>query len=85
MPDAPYWLYLVHIPPIMALQVLVAPLARPALVKFPVVLGVAFPLMLATYQLLVRHSFIGAILNGRRPAWPSRPARARPASIQEPA
>ena len=47
MPDASYWLYLVHIPLIMALQVLVAPLARPALVKFPVVLGVAFPLMLA--------------------------------------
>jgi glucan biosynthesis protein C len=64
--DASYWLYLVHIPLVMALQVLVAPLAWPALVKFAVILGVAFPLMLASYQLLVRHSFIGAILNGPR-------------------
>ena len=34
--------------------------------KFAVILGVAFPLMFASYQLLVRHSFIGAILNGPR-------------------
>jgi len=64
--DASYWLYLVHIPLIMALQVVVAPLAWPAPVKFAVILGVAFPLMLASYQLFVRHSFIGAILNGPR-------------------
>ena len=64
--DASYWLYLVHIPLIMALQVVVAPLAWPAPVKFALILGVAFPLMLASYQLLVRHSFIGAILNGPR-------------------
>jgi peptidoglycan/LPS O-acetylase OafA/YrhL len=64
--DASYWLYLVHLPLILALQVVVAPLAWPWPVKFAVILGVAFPLMLASYQLLVRHSFIGAILNGPR-------------------
>lgn len=64
--DASYWLYLAHLPLILALQVVVAPLAWPWPVKFAVILGVAFPLMLASYQLLVRHSFIGAILNGPR-------------------
>ena len=64
--DASYWLYLVHMPIVMALQVMVAPLDWVWPVKFAVILGVAFPLMLASYQLLVRHSFIGAILNGPR-------------------
>ncbi|HLY80436.1 MAG TPA: hypothetical protein VKQ70_13725, partial [Caulobacteraceae bacterium] len=47
-------------------QVMVAPLDWPWPVKFAVILGVGFPLMFASYQLLVRHSFIGAILNGPR-------------------
>jgi glucan biosynthesis protein C len=64
--DASYWLYLVHLPLVMALQVMVAPLDWPWPVKFVVILAVAFPLMLGSYQLLVRHSFIGAILNGPR-------------------
>ena len=64
--DASYWLYIVHLPLVMALQVMVAPLDWPWPVKFAVILGVGFPLMFASYQLLVRHSFIGAILNGPR-------------------
>jgi hypothetical protein len=34
--------------------------------KFAAILAVAFPLMFASYQLLVRYSFVGAVLNGRR-------------------
>ena len=52
----------------MALQVAVSQLAWPWPLKFAVILGVAFPLMFASYQLIVRHTFIGAILNGRRVA-----------------
>ena len=65
--DASYWLYMIHLPIIMALQVAVSQLDWPWFVKFPVILAVAFPLMFASYALLVRHSFIGALLNGRRP------------------
>ncbi len=36
--------------------------------------AVTFPLLFASYQLFVRHSFIGAILNGRRES-PSRRRR----------
>lgn len=64
--DASYWIYLVHLPIVMALQVMLSRLPWPWLLKLPVLLAIAFALMLATYQLLVRHSFIGAVLNGRR-------------------
>jgi len=36
------------------------------LVKFAIILLVAIPPMLASYHLMVRFTFIGAVLNGRR-------------------
>jgi len=65
--DASYWIYLVHMPVVMVLQVLLAPLDWAWPIKFAVLLGVGFAVMFASYQLLVRHSFIGATLNGARP------------------
>ncbi|HXC54477.1 MAG TPA: acyltransferase family protein [Rhizomicrobium sp.] len=64
--DASYWLYLAHVPLVMALQVAVSQLDWPWWVKFPLILGVTFPVLFASYHLFVRYSFIGAILNGRR-------------------
>jgi peptidoglycan/LPS O-acetylase OafA/YrhL len=64
--DASYWLYIIHLPIVLALQVAVSHLDWPWPAKFAVILGVAFPLMFASYQLLVRYSFIGGVLNGRR-------------------
>jgi glucan biosynthesis protein C len=64
--DASYWLYLIHMPIVMALQVAVSTLDWPWPVKFAAILAIALPLMFASYQLLVRYSFIGAVLNGRR-------------------
>jgi glucan biosynthesis protein C len=64
--DASYWIYLIHIPVVMALQTVVAQWSLPWFVKYAAVLLVAFPIMLATYQWLVRYTFVGAILNGRR-------------------
>lgn len=65
--DASYWIYIVHLPLVMALQVLLAPLDWPWPIKYALILAAAFTLMLASYQVLVRHSFIGALLNGKRP------------------
>ncbi len=70
--DASYWLYLIHMPIVMALQVVVSRLDWPAEVKFAAILAVGLPLMLASYELMVRHSFIGAVLNGRRLPRPAR-------------
>jgi glucan biosynthesis protein C len=64
--DASYWLYLIHIPIVIALQVAAANLDWPWPVKFAGIMLIALALMLASYQFLVRYSFIGAVLNGRR-------------------
>jgi len=71
--DASYWIYLIHMPIVMALQVVLAPYAWPWPLKYALLLGVAFPLMFASYELVVRHSWLGALLNGRRHPWPARP------------
>jgi peptidoglycan/LPS O-acetylase OafA/YrhL len=79
--DSSYWIYLVHLPLVMALQAAVSRLAWPWEAKFAVILGVAFPLMFATYQLFVRRTVLGVILNGKRA--PARaPAAAKPSPIQ---
>ena len=64
--DASYWLYLIHLPLVMALQVALSQLDWPGLIKFAVILVVALPPMLASYHLLVRFTVIGVVLNGRR-------------------
>jgi peptidoglycan/LPS O-acetylase OafA/YrhL len=64
--DSSYWIYLIHLPVVMVFQVLVADLDWPWFVKFPLLLVVATALMLASYQLLVRNTFVGAVLNGKR-------------------
>jgi glucan biosynthesis protein C len=59
------------------LQVAVSSLDWPWPIKFGTILLVSLPLMLASYQLLVRYSFIGTVLNGRR----VRDAEGHPAQI----
>lgn len=81
--DSSYWLYLVHLPIVLALQGAVARLDWPAEAKILLILGVAFPVMLGSYELMVRHTFVGAILNGRRV--PRTPRKPRTAVQLEPA
>ena len=69
--DAAYFLYLVHFPLTAVLGVWIAPLGLPALVKFALVLALAFPLLLAVYHGGVRYRAIGRVLHGPR----KRPAR----------
>jgi glucan biosynthesis protein C len=64
--DASYWIYLVHLPLVILLQAALSQLAWPWFVKFPLMLAVAFALMLATYAWLVRGTWIGVVLNGKR-------------------
>lgn len=64
--DASYWIYLAHLPIVMALQVAFAKLPLHWAVKYPLILAIAFAFMLTTYEFLVRYSFIGAVLNGRK-------------------
>ncbi|QEH32873.1 Glucans biosynthesis protein C [Aquisphaera giovannonii] len=64
--DSSYWLYLTHLAVVMTAQVLVQGWSLPATLKFGIVFaGTVAPLLLA-YQLLVRHTWIGWLLNGTR-------------------
>lgn len=71
--DASYWIYLMHLPVVMALQVWVFALPLPALAKWLVVVGGAFLILIASYHLLVRHSWLGRWLNGRKLPWRKPP------------
>ena len=68
--DASYWMYLMHMPVVMVFQMALAPLAWPAAVKVPIVVALAFPTLALSYDVLVRATWMGALLNGRRyPRW----------------
>ncbi|MEO1028954.1 MAG: acyltransferase family protein [Pseudomonadota bacterium] len=77
--DSSYWLYIIHLPLVIALQVWVSQWALMAELKFLIILGVSIPLMLLTYELLVRYTFLGSLLNGRKRV------RQKTAKILEPA
>ncbi len=64
--DSSYWMYLVHLPLVYALQVAMMKWPLHWSIKFPLILGIAFVLLLWSYRVLVRNTFIGQWLNGRR-------------------
>jgi peptidoglycan/LPS O-acetylase OafA/YrhL len=64
--DASYWCYLIHLPVVVALQILVAPLEWPGLLKYVLLMSATIAICLGTYQAFVRYTFIGATLNGPR-------------------
>ena len=65
--DASYWCYLAGFPIQAALQVWFAPRTLPMVVEFVLVNALTFTLLLVSYELCVRHSWIGLLLNGKRP------------------
>ena len=64
--DASYWVYLVHLPVVAALQVWVGHWNLHWSVKFPLILVVSFAVLFASYHWMVRSTVIGQLLNGRR-------------------
>jgi len=66
MSDSSYWLYLMHMPVVVGLQVACRPIPLPAIAKIPLVLAVSVVILVITYDLFVRPTWIGALLNGRR-------------------
>jgi len=76
--DASYWMYLVHVPLVIAAQLVVRQWSLPAGVKFFVILATVTPLLLVSYRFCVRYTPIGGLLNGPRgtPRGPRAPSRA---------
>ncbi len=76
--DASYWMYLAHLPLVIAAQLVVRDWPLPALVKFSLVMVVVTAILLASYQWCVRYTWIGTGLNGPRSRQPGPSATVRP-------
>ncbi len=72
--DASYWLYMAHLPIIMLAQTALSYWDAPALLKVVILTVGTTAILLAVYQLGVRHTIIGKTLNGKRPAPGKEPA-----------
>lgn len=64
--DASYWFYLIHLPFALILSGMIASWKINAFLKFSFVLIVTFLICLISYHFLVRNTFIGQFLNGRK-------------------
>ncbi|MBC2607308.1 acyltransferase family protein [Pelagicoccus albus] len=64
--DSSYWLYLIHLPVVIWLQIAVAELSWHWAIKLPTITTLAIGISLLLYDLLIRPSFVGKILNGRK-------------------
>ena len=65
--DASYWVYLVHLPLLFAIQYRLLDLSLHWAAKFAIAVLATFAASLASYQLLVRHTIVGTLLNGHQP------------------
>jgi peptidoglycan/LPS O-acetylase OafA/YrhL len=66
--DASYWVYLTHLPVLMALQVVAAQMRAPWWLEYPLQLAAGLALLLALYHAGVRGRWLGALLGGHRRA-----------------
>jgi glucans biosynthesis protein C len=69
--DSSYWLYIAHLPLVTALQVIAVKLHWHWSIELTLILATSVSLLLLSYALFVRSTWLGAILNGAR-----RPRRA---------
>ena len=64
--DSSYWMYLAHLPLVIAAQAFIRTWPIPAIPKMLLLSGVMTVFLLFTYQVFVRYTWIGLFLNGRR-------------------
>lgn len=80
--DASYWIYILHLPLVMLAQVWVQDWAGSWWLKLGgITVGVSL-VCLTSYELLIRHSFMGKWLNGRRVPWRKPKAEAALAAAE---
>jgi peptidoglycan/LPS O-acetylase OafA/YrhL len=72
--DSSYWLYLAHLPLMILLQILISGLDLPVIFKMIIVIGGVTGFLLVIYELAVRYTWVGTLLNGRK----SRPVTPPP-------
>lgn len=64
--DSSYWLYIAHMPLVTALQVIALRLHWHWSIELTLILVISIALLLSSYALFVRPTWLGAILNGTR-------------------
>ncbi|MBC7983191.1 MAG: hypothetical protein H7Y02_04975, partial [Candidatus Obscuribacterales bacterium] len=64
--DASYWMYIMHLPLVVALQALMMQWPLHWSIKYALILSITFALLLLSYHYWVRPTYIGEVLNGRR-------------------
>jgi glucans biosynthesis protein C len=79
--DASYWVYLMHLSTLMFFINLLRPFDWHWSIKLAISVGGSMPILLGTYHVFVRFTWIGAMLNGRRHPRPEKqpPPDAAPA------
>lgn len=64
--DSSYWMYLAHLPLVFGLALVMMRWDLHWSLKFPLLMATTFALLLLSYRYLVRNTWIGKVLNGRR-------------------
>ncbi len=64
--DSSYWMYLIHLPIVVGLQIAIAEVSVHWSLKLGFISVVTIGVALASYDLMVRSTCVGALLNGRR-------------------
>lgn len=64
--DASYWIYLVHVPLLLYFQTFFVPMEMPLIFKFFLSIALVFIVSTVVYDLLIRYSFVGSMLNGKK-------------------
>ena len=64
--DGSYWMYLIHLPIVTLITFLMFKLRIPIEIKFLTAITITSIICLVTYKYVVRSTFIGILLNGRR-------------------
>jgi hypothetical protein len=64
--DASYWMYVIHVPIVWGLQAWMLRWPLHWSIKYALILTIAGALLLASYHYLVRSTFLGKFLNGRK-------------------
>jgi peptidoglycan/LPS O-acetylase OafA/YrhL len=64
--DASYWIYLAHLPLVIALQEWIVPMRFGAWMKFFAINVVTFAVLIPSYHWFVRFTLLGTVLNGVR-------------------
>ena len=64
--DASYWIFLIHLPLLIAVGGALSVTSLPAVIKYLLTVSVVVPIVFATYHVFVRSTWFGRYLKGRK-------------------